>query len=229
MHQVRLIDNGLFTPGKIIGVGLNYAEHISEMNSKRSQTPVIFLKPNSALCSINEPIAIPLDFGSVHHEIELAVLLGGSAFNIKEEQALNYVAGYGLALDLTLRDVQLKAKQKGHPWAIAKGFKNACPVSDFFPKEQVKDVQNLELRLTVNGQLRQQGNTNQMLFTIPELIAYVSRFLPIEAGDILLTGTPAGVGPLKPGDVVEAEIAELVNIQTKIVSWDYGSKRKIHH
>ncbi len=221
MNSVHLINGASFTPSKIIGIGLNYAEHITEMQSQRTQEPVIFLKPNSALCRIDEPIEIPQNFGAVHHEIELAVLIGQAGFQIPQEQAMDYVGGFGLALDLTLREVQKKAKERGHPWAIAKGFKNACPVSEFFPKEQVENPQNLNLKLTVNGQVRQQGNTNQMLFQIPELIAYVSRFFPLEAGDILLTGTPSGVGPLHPGDVIEAEIEALVNIQTKVVGWNH--------
>jgi len=222
MNSIRLINDNHYTPSKIIGIGLNYSEHIAEMKSKRAKEPVIFVKPNSALCRIDEPIAIPTQYGAVHHEIELAVLIGKNGFEIEQSEALSYVAGYGIALDLTLRDVQKKAKERGHPWAIAKGFKNACPVSDFFPAEQIEDPQNLELKLIVNGVLRQQGNTNQMLFKIPELIAYVSKFFPLEAGDILLTGTPSGVGPLQPGDIVEAEIESIANMQTKIVSWNHG-------
>lgn len=222
MNTVRLINDNHYSPSKIVAVGLNYSEHIAEMHSKRAEEPVIFMKPNSSLCRIYEPIAIPTEYGSVHHEIELAVLIGKAGFEITEAQAMEHVVGYGIALDLTLRDVQKKAKDRGHPWAIAKGFKNSCPVSDFFPAEQIEDPQNLELKLIVNGQLRQQGNTRQMLFKIPELIAYISKFFPLEEGDILLTGTPSGVGPLQPGDVLEAEIESIANVQTKIVGWNHG-------
>ncbi len=222
MNTVRLINENHYSPSKIVAVGLNYSEHIAEMQSRRADEPVIFMKPNSSLCRIYEPIAIPTGYGSVHHEIELAVLMGKAGFEISEAQAMQHVAGYGIALDLTLRDVQKKAKDRGHPWAIAKGFKNACPVSDFFPAAQIPDPQNLELKLIVNGQLRQKGNTRQMLFKIPELIAYISKFIPWEEGDILLTGTPSGVGPLQPGDVLEAEIESIANVQTKIVSWNHA-------
>ncbi|MCD6376186.1 MAG: fumarylacetoacetate hydrolase family protein [Caldisericaceae bacterium] len=222
MNKVRLINDNHYSPSKIVAVGLNYSEHIAEMQSKRADEPVIFMKPNSALCRIYEPIAIPTEYGSVHHEIELAVLIGKAGFEIAESEAMHHVAGYGIALDLTLRDMQKKAKERGHPWAIAKGFKNACPVSDFFPAEQIENAHNLDLKLIVNGKLRQKGNTRQMLFKIPELIAYISKFFPLEEGDILLTGTPSGVGPLKSGDVVEAEIESLANVQTKIVSLNHG-------
>ncbi|NOX89454.1 MAG: fumarylacetoacetate hydrolase family protein [Calditrichaeota bacterium] len=221
MKQVRMIDGRTFTPSKIIGIGLNYSEHITEMQSKRTSEPVIFLKPNSAVCSLYEPVPIPTNRGAVHHEIELAVLIGKSGFNVSEQEAPEYIAGFGMALDLTLRDIQKKAKERGHPWAIAKGFKNACPVSDFFPKKQFNNPQKLELKLTVNGTIRQHGNTEQMLFKIPELIAYVSKFFPLEPGDIILTGTPSGVGPLTPGDIIEAEIEGIANIQTKCVSWNH--------
>ncbi len=220
MNQVKRMDGNVFTPSKILAVGLNYAEHIEEMRSKRTAEPVIFMKPNSALTSLDAPIQIPTHYGTVHHEIELCVLIEKPAFHISVENAMEIVGGYGAALDLTLRDIQKKAKERGHPWAIAKGFKGACPVSGFVPARQIENPQNLQLTLTVNGTVRQNGNTAQMLFRIPELIAYVSRFFPLEAGDLLLTGTPSGVGPLMPGDSVKAEIESVAAIETKCVGWD---------
>ncbi len=220
MNSVKRTDGKIFTPSKIIGVGLNYSEHIAEMRSQRTSDPVLFLKPNSALAPVDQPIRIPTAFGAVHHEIELAVLIGKPGFNIPVDQALRHVGGYALALDLTLRDVQRKAKDKGHPWAIAKGFRGACPVSDFVPAERIADPQNLELTLSINQNLRQKGNTNQMLFTIPELIAYASRFFPFEEGDILLTGTPSGVGPLVQGDQISAKIESVAQIKTTCLGWE---------
>ncbi len=219
MNSVKRTDGKIFTPSKIIGVGLNYSEHIAEMRSQRTADPVLFLKPNSALASINQPIRIPTAYGAVHHEIELAVLIGRAGFHIPADQAFRHVGGYALALDLTLRDVQRKAKEKGHPWAVAKGFRGACPVSDFVPAEHVANPQNLELTLSINQTLRQNGNTNQMLFTIPELIAYASRFFPLEEGDILLTGTPSGVGPLVPGDRISAKIEAVAQVETTCLDW----------
>lgn len=221
MNQIRRTDGTVFTPSKILSVGLNYAEHIEEMRSKRTSEPVIFLKPNSALVPLAEPVQIPTQYGSVHHEIELCVLIGKPGFHISEEKAMDLIGGFGVALDLTLRDIQKKAKERGHPWAIAKGFKGACPVSDFVPAHQVKDAQNLQLTLTVNGKIRQNGNTRQMLFRIPELIAYVSQFFPLEAGDLLLTGTPSGVGPLFPNDSIKAEIESIAVVETRCVGWEH--------
>ena len=214
MNTIQRTDGTTFTPSKVIGIGLNYSEHIAEMQSKRTSDPVIFVKPNSAVTPIYEPIKIPSIYGAVHHEIELAVLIDKTGFEISQKEAMNFVGGFGLALDLTLRDMQKKAKERGHPWAIAKGFKGACPVSEFIPTSQIADPQNLELKLTVNDIVRQNGNTNQMLFKIPELIAYVSKFFPFEPGAIILTGTPSGVGPVIPGDRLKAYIQTIANVQT---------------
>lgn len=219
MNTIKRTDGIVFTPSKVIGIGLNYSEHIAEMQSKRTNDPVIFVKPNSAVVSIYDPIKIPTIYGAVHHEIELAVLIDKTGFNIPQEKAMDYVGGFGLALDLTLRDLQKKAKERGHPWAIAKGFNGACPVSEFVPANQISNPQNLKLQLTVNGSERQNGNTNQMLFKIPELIAYVSKFFPFEPGDVILTGTPSGVGPLMPGDRLKAVIESVATVQTTCVGW----------
>ena len=217
MKQITLSDNRLLTPTKIVCVGLNYTAHIEEMASKRSKTPVIFLKPNSALHPIQTPIPIPTDAGAVHHEVELAVCLGKGGSHIAERDVFDHIAGYGLALDLTLRDMQKEAKEAGRPWAIAKGFDHSCPVSDFVLKNEINDVDNLDLKLELNGNLRQQGNTAQMIFKLPQLIAYISRFYTLEEGDIILTGTPAGVGPLHVGDKIHATISEVANIETTVV------------
>ena len=221
MNSIKRTDGVSFTPSKILAIGLNYAEHIEEMRSKRTKEPVIFLKPNSALASLNRPVQIPTRYGAVHHEIELCVLIEKPAFQIDAENAMEIVGGYAVALDLTLRDIQKKAKERGHPWAIAKGFKGACPVSEFVLPSQVNDPQNLRLTLTVNGNVRQNGHTGQMLFRIPELIAYVSQFFPLEAGDLILTGTPSGVGPLTPGDAIKAEIESVGSVETKCVGWEH--------
>ena len=206
MKTISFSDGSVKTPGKIICVGRNYAKHIEEMQSERTSDPVLFLKPNSALHPISEPLPLMRDVGAVHHEIELAVCVAKTATNINEAEAMDYVAGYGLALDLTLRDMQSKAKQGGLPWAVAKGFDHACPVSPFVPAAQIADPHNLSLRLKRNGEEKQNGTTAHMLFRIPALLAYASRFFTLEEGDLLLTGTPAGVGPLLPGDTIEAHI-----------------------
>ncbi|WP_252703818.1 fumarylacetoacetate hydrolase family protein, partial [Shigella flexneri] len=148
-----------------------------------------------------QPLAIPSDFGSVHHEVELAVLIGATLRQATEEHVRKAIAGYGVALDLTLRDVQGKMKKAGQPWEKAKAFDNSCPLSGFIPAaEFTGDPQNTTLGLSVNGEKRQQGTTADMIHKIVPLIAYMSKFFTLKAGDVVLTGTPDGVGPLQSGD-----------------------------
>ncbi len=217
MYQIYFTDQRTFTPSKIVCVGRNYAKHIEEMKSERTSDPVLFLKPNSALWDITQPIPLPKGYGSVHHEIELAVCIDAIAGQIDASQAGQFILGYGLALDLTLRDMQSSAKKAGLPWAVAKGFNHACPVSAFIPAGEIDPTADLQLTLSVNGQVRQKGNTSHMLFKISELIAYASRFFRFESGDLLLTGTPAGVGPLQAGDTIEAAIHTIANITTRCI------------
>jgi 2-keto-4-pentenoate hydratase/2-oxohepta-3-ene-1,7-dioic acid hydratase in catechol pathway len=214
----KIIFNGgqIFYPSKVVAVGRNYSEHIKEMSSEKTKDPVLFLKPNSALCDLSQPLSIPANMGAVHHEIELAVCVGKNCKNIPPADASAYIAGYGVALDLTLRDIQSEAKKKGLPWAVAKGFDNSCPLSKFYEKS-FKDVQNLEISLIKNGQKIQQGNTNQMIFNIGELISYISGIFALERGDIILTGTPAGVGPLEIGDNIICEITGIDSIKTSVL------------
>ncbi len=216
MYSIRFNNGKTLTPSKIVCVGRNYAKHIEEMKSSRTKDPVLFLKPNSALCDAGKPLQIPTQHGAVHHEIELAICIGKGGQNISRERVPEHIAGFGLALDLTLRDMQSVAKEKGLPWAVTKGFDGACPVSEFVPAEQVTNAQELDLELKLNGTLRQKGNTRQMIFTIPALISYISRFFTLEEGDLILTGTPAGVGPLTSGDRIEAAIEGVAKTETVV-------------
>ena len=170
MNIIKFISGVEMTPSKIIGIGLNYVKHIDEMKSIPQKDPVIFIKPNSSLFDITQPIPVPKDSGSVHHEIELAVCIGKQGSNISVESAENYITGFGLALDLTLRDIQGKAKEAGLPWAIAKGFDHSCPVSHFVEKNSIDNYNDLDLKLTVNGKNRQSSSTANMIFKIPFLI-----------------------------------------------------------
>jgi acylpyruvate hydrolase len=217
MNTIQMNDGTEYTPTKIVGIGRNYVKHIEEMNSTQTEDPVLFIKPNSSLCDITKPIPIPKNAGSVHHEIELAVLIGKDGKNIPEKSALDFVMGYGLALDLTLRDVQNMAKDAGLPWALAKGFDYSCPVSTFVNKNQIKDPHNLQLTLSVNDTVKQNSNTKYMIFKIPVLISYISKYFTLKKGDIIITGTPAGVGPVKADDIVEAKIEKIAEIKTSIV------------
>lgn len=201
--QGALLD---FPVNKVVCVGNNYADHIKEMGSQVSAEPVIFIKPETALCDIRQPIALPTGLGSVHYEVELAVLIGTPLKQATQDRVANAIAGYGLALDLTLRDLQAQFKAAGQPWEKAKGFDGACPVSGFIPVSEFGDAQQTQLRLLINGEIRQEGNTRDMLTPIVPLIAYMSRFFTLRAGDIILTGTPHGVGPLNAGDEILATL-----------------------
>jgi 2-keto-4-pentenoate hydratase/2-oxohepta-3-ene-1,7-dioic acid hydratase in catechol pathway len=174
------------------------------MGSATPEEPVLFIKPESALCDIRQPLALPQGLGSVHHEVELAILIGATLRQATEEHVEKAIAGYGVALDLTLRDLQGKLKKAGQPWEKAKGFDNSCPISGFIPAaEFTADPQNTQISLKVNGETRQQGSTSDMIHQIVPLIAYMSRFFTLRAGDVILTGTPEGVGPLASGDSLE--------------------------
>ncbi len=206
MHTVRLLDDTLFQVGKILCVARNYRSHADELGNEPPSEPVFFLKPSSSIIGPRENAVIPPYSRLCHHEIELAVLIGKWGRNIPEAEAMNHVAGYGVAIDLTLRDVQQRLKAQGLPWDQAKGFDTSCPLSDFVPTGQVPDPHALRLTLSVNGETRQDGNTAEMIYKIPALISAASAIFTLEKGDILLTGTPAGVGPVVQGDQICAEI-----------------------
>ena len=192
--------------GKILCLGRNYPEHAKEMKAETPTTPVVFLKPSTAIVADGSKIVIPPFSRDVHHEVEMVVLIGKEGKNIAREAAFDYVAGYAVGLDMTLRDVQAEAKKKGLPWSVAKGFDTSAPVSPFIGKDGVPDPHNLAISLKVNGKLRQQSNTRNMIFRIEDIIAYLSTVFTLEIGDLVFTGTPEGVGPVVAGDVLEAEI-----------------------
>ena len=191
---------------KVVCVGSNYAKHIKEMGNQVSAEPVLFIKPETALCDLRQPLSIPGDFGSVHHEVELAVLIGSPLKQAGEERVANAIAGYGVALDLTLRDLQADFKKAGQPWEKAKGFDGSCPVSGFIPVAEFGDPQQARLTLRVNGETRQDGTTADMITPILPLISYMSKFFTLRPGDIILTGTPEGVGPMRSGDTLEISL-----------------------
>ena len=203
--QGALLD---FPVSKVLCVGSNYAKHIKEMGSVTPDEPVLFIKPESALCDIRQPLVLPQDLGAVHHEVELAILIGSTLRKATQEHVTKAIAGYGVALDLTLRDLQGKLKKAGQPWEKAKGFDNSCPISGFIPASEFSgDPQNVTIGLKINGEIRQQGSTSDMIHKIVPLIAYMSRFFTLRAGDVILTGTPEGVGPLNSGDELEVSFA----------------------
>ena len=204
--------------GKVVCVGLNYRDHISEMGGQAASEPVLFMKPSTALASLEKPVAIPVAYGACHHEAEMAVLIGEQLTECTEQQAEDAIVGIGVALDLTLRELQTQLKQKGHPWDKAKGFDGACAASAFVERARVPDLQNVQIRLTLNGEVRQESNTRLMITPVPQLLAYISRFFTLMPGDIVLTGTPAGVGPLEPGDQLTVELVDLISVSTSVVA-----------
>ena len=193
--------------GKIVCVGRNYAEHAKELNNPIPKEPILFIKPASSAVQMAGNIDIPQGQGSVHHELEIAVLIGESLRNASEEEVDAAIAGIGLSLDLTLRDVQSQLKEKGHPWERAKAFDGACPLAEFIKADEFIDLNAIELKLTKNGNLQQQGSSADMLFSILPLIAHMSEHFTLNPGDVILTGTPAGVGPLESGDSLDAELS----------------------
>jgi 2-keto-4-pentenoate hydratase/2-oxohepta-3-ene-1,7-dioic acid hydratase in catechol pathway len=196
-------------PAKIICIGRNYADHVKELNNAMPSEPVVFLKPSTALISSGEDIVIPPQSNDVHHEVELVIAIGLGGKNIPVQEAMKHVAGFAVGLDMTARDVQSKAKAKALPWTVAKGFDTFAPLGDFIAASEVADPQNLDIQLTINGDLRQKGNTNQMMFPLDELVSYASHIFTLEAGDLIFTGTPEGVSAIRDGDVLQAKVTGL--------------------
>lgn len=188
------------------------------MGATKPSAPLLFMKPATALLTEGNKIVIPKGCTELHHEVELAVIVSRKGSHIPPSEAMDFVGGYTLALDMTARDLQAKAKSLGHPWTIAKGFDTSCPVGHFIPKERITDPHNLQLTCHVNNILRQQGNTNDMIFQIPTLINYISTYFTLEPGDVILTGTPAGVSSVVDGDIITASLSDLVKIEFSVVS-----------
>jgi 5-carboxymethyl-2-hydroxymuconate isomerase len=217
MHRAKIKESGKsFNIGKIICLGRNYRDHIRELGNQVPDRAVIFCKPASSVIPDGGTIEIPDYSEDCHHELELALLIGKSGKNIAAEQALQHVAGYGVALDLTLRDLQAELKEKGLPWEIAKGFDSSCPLSDFVPADQVKNPNDIRLTLKVNGELRQEGTTAQMMRNIEQIIAETSIFYRLQPGDIILTGTPAGVSRISSGDELFGEIEQVGSLRVRV-------------
>lgn len=203
-------------PGKLLCIGRNYAKHAAEMNADVPDEPMVFLKPSTALVGPGGRILLPARSADVHHEVELVVVIGQGGKNIAEAKALKHVDGYAVGLDMTARDLQAAAKQKGHPWSVAKGFDTFAPLGAFVPARDVKDPQNLTITLKVNGDVRQEGHTRDMIFPIARLIAYCSSIFTLMPGDLIYTGTPEGVGPVVDGDALEATVAGLPPLRVKV-------------
>lgn len=191
---------------KILAIGRNYVAHIEELNNKRPSEPVIFTKPDTAMVKNAREFYHPEFSKDIHHEVELVVKINQEGKHIHEKFAHKYYDEIGIGIDFTARDLQSKAKEKGLPWALAKGFDGSAPVSDFVSKNDFKDLKNINFSLEVNGEVKQQGNSGLMIYSFEYIIHYISTFITLKKGDLIFTGTPAGVGPVKIGDVLKAYI-----------------------
>ncbi len=203
---------------RIFAIGRNYAEHIQELNNERPDEPVIFTKPDTAILRNNAPFYYPGFSKDVHHEVELVLRISKEGKNIEEKFASRYFDAIGIGIDFTARDLQQKAKDKGLPWDIAKGFNGSAPISDsFLSLDKFPDLKNINFKLEVDGKLKQQGNTSLMLFPFDYIISYLSKFFTLKTGDLIFTGTPKGVGPVAPGNTLSAYIEneKLLEFQVK--------------
>ncbi|KAM0948512.1 putative acylpyruvate hydrolase [Dioscorea sansibarensis] len=203
----------LFEMGtKIIAVGRNYVAHAKELGNAVPKEPVLFMKPTSSYLRNGGTIEIPHPLESLDHEVELAVVIGRKARDVSESSAMDYVGGYALALDMTAREVQASAKSAGLPWTVAKGQDTFTPISEVLPKSMVTDPHNLELWLKVDDEIKQKGSTTDMIFKLPFLVSHISSFFTLMEGDVILTGTPQGVGPVKAGQKITAGITGLIDV-----------------
>lgn len=193
---------------KILCIGRNYADHISELNNERPSEPVIFLKPDTAILKDNEPFYHPDFSNDIHHEIEIVLKINKVGKNIEAKFAHKYYDEIGLGIDFTARDLQSKLKEKGLPWEKAKAFNDSAPISGFVPKTDFADLTNINFHLEINGKTVQKGNTKMMLWNFDEIIADISKYFTLKTGDLIFTGTPAGVGKVVVGDTLTAFLEE---------------------
>lgn len=225
-YALRIRGGGTIAAGKVVAVAKNYEDHRKEMagilgsgaagDQKPPADPVVFLKPSTCLVGDGGEIRIPAGVTNVHWETELAVVVGETMRDVREEDALRHVLGYAVFLDMTARDLQAEAKRTGMPWTLGKGIDTFGPISEVVPAASAPAWDKMELRLLVNGEVRQHGPTAAMIHSVPKLLAYVSRFMTLEPGDVVATGTPAGVGAVRPGDALEASLVDVVNLRVRV-------------
>jgi 2-keto-4-pentenoate hydratase/2-oxohepta-3-ene-1,7-dioic acid hydratase in catechol pathway len=209
-----------YKPSKVVCVGRNYAAHARELGNDVPVRPLLFLKPPSSLLATGESIVLPLESQQVEHEAEIAVIIGRRAAHVAESEAMTVIGGFAPLNDVTARDLQKLDVQ----FTRAKGYDTFCPIGDMTRAVRVRDWRDLEIVCRVNGEERQHGSARDMVFGIPALIAYISRIMTLEAGDIIATGTPEGVGPLVPGDLVEIEMPGFETVANPVVAHEDKSR-----
>ena len=192
---------------RIFAIGRNYAEHAAELNNEKPDEPIIFTKPDTAVVRNNAPFYYPSFSTDVHHEVELVLKISKEGKNIEEKFAYKYYDSIGVGIDFTARDLQQKLKTKGLPWDIAKGFNGSAPISDkFIPVSEFKNLKDINFKLEIDGQLKQNGNTSLMIFSFDYIISYLSKFFTLKTGDLIFTGTPKGVSAVSVGNKLVAYI-----------------------
>ena len=206
--------------GNIFCIGRNYQKHAEELGNTVPDEPMIFLKPTSSIIYEDQSIVLPKQSKNVHHEVELVIAIGKEGKDIPKEKAREYIAGYAVGIDVTARDIQQKAKDNRHPWSVAKGFDTFAPVSSFVPIQPDTDFGSMNISLAVHGEIRQKGNTKNMIFPVETLIAYLSTIFTLNPGDLIFTGTPEGVSAIKPGDKIKANINE-ISLNISVQSHDF--------
>ncbi|BFF90257.1 acylpyruvase FAHD1 mitochondrial [Drosophila madeirensis] len=201
---------------KIVGVALNYMDVVKARNVPVPKEPLVFLKPTSSYLREGHPIILPKVFSKVAYEVELGVVIGTRCKNVSKQDAMKHVSGYCLALDLTAQCNLTAARAAGQPWTLGKGFDTSTPVSKFIPFDDVEDPHTLPLWLKVNGEVKQKGCTADLIFKVPDIISYVSKFMTLEPNDLILTGTPNGSDAFKAGDEIECGMGELATLKFQV-------------
>ena len=209
--------NESFPVRRIYCIGRNYADHAIEMGHDPNKEPPFFFQKNAQNVDTSGTFPYPPQTSDVHHEMELVVALKSGGADISLENALDHVYGYGLGLDMTRRDLQGEAKKLGRPWEVGKSFEKSAPMSELVPASETGHLDQGRICLKVNGEIKQDGDLNQMIWKVPEMIAYLSRFYDIAGGDLIMSGTPAGVGPIQRGDKMECEIEHLGTMTIEVI------------
>jgi len=200
---------------KIFCIGRNYADHAKELNNKVPKQPLVFIKPSTAV-NYNKEVPYPSFTSNLHYELEVTLLVSKKGKDLTLEEAGDYYSDIGLGIDYTARDVQSACKEKGHSWEIAKAFDNSATLSMFYPKSKF-DIDNINFRLELNGETKQKGATKNLIFRLDYLVHHISKYFTLEAGDVIMTGTPAGVGPVKIGDVIKGYLENKLILENLII------------
>jgi 2-keto-4-pentenoate hydratase/2-oxohepta-3-ene-1,7-dioic acid hydratase in catechol pathway len=201
---------------KLVCLARSYRKHAEEMHTTVTEDPLLFLKPASSVIFNGESVIIPIMSKCLHHEVELGIVIGKKCRNVSQKNALNYVLGYLVCLDITARDIQDKAKKNSWPWAIAKSFDTFAPISDVVLKDKIPNPNNLDLSLKVSGKIRQNSNTKYMIYSVERIIEFISGIMTLEEGDLIMTGTPEGVGEIVAGDVLEANLGDFCFLKVDV-------------